>query len=116
MLEPIVKAEKLARCLGKTFDLIQSLITATKNHNKAMKKFAAKVATHSHVVAQIPAGAMSAAPSGTLIAVWGKTLTAVKFHDNSMRNVHEHFEAHMRKTYLDNMGEHWIGSRYNKTN
>jgi len=119
-LQPIVKADNLARGLQKLADLISQIVWDIKLTQMAIKEVNRAVGQHVHVVPTFigpQISTMGLSPYGGPLAVASTAANAlIKFSGNDLSAVSKRLGIGWKTTYTRPMGEYYLGSQYNKVN
>jgi hypothetical protein len=115
-IQSIVKGENLVEALTQLEARLSELSSIVLNHLKDQLQFNLKVASHTHLAPQAPAGAIPTAPSVSLIpaGVQASMDAAQGMIDNYKHRINTNI---LWKTkYLSSASSKYICSKYNKVN
>jgi hypothetical protein len=119
-LQPMVKADNLARGLQKLADLISQIVWDIKLTQMAIKEVNKAVGQHVHVVPTFigpQISTMGLSPYGGPLAVASTMANAlIKFSGNDLSAVSKRLGIGWKTTYTRPMGQYYLGSQYNKVN
>ena len=113
-MQPLVKADNLARGLQKLGDLIQQVCRNLILTQQACQAAFTHLSVHRHPLAgDIP---FLTAPVNDSLGTTTGAAAAIAGAEVDTANVSRRIGIGWKKTYTDRYGEYWIGSHYNNTN
>jgi hypothetical protein len=119
-LQPMVKADNLARGLQKLADLIAQIVWDIKLTHIAIKEVNRAVGQHIHVVPTAIGPSVSSiglSPYGGPLPVASTMAnTIIKFSGNDLSAVSKRLGIGWKTTYTRPMGQYYLGSHFNKVN
>ena len=118
-LQPMVKADNLARGLQKLADLIAQIVWDIKLTQMAIKEVNKAIGQHVHIVpTPVPlVTTLGLSPYGGPLAVASTAANAlIKFSGNDLSAVSKRLGIGWKTTYTRPMGQYYLGSQFNKVN